>query len=227
MAKKMQCSRLRQGREVDDETLFAYCEQAWNENSEHALKMMFYIRDCRGGKGERALFRRMMKWLYNKSPANFNLNLHLIPLYGRWDDVILLPGGLQLMAQQLKRDRTELERLRQDPKHAVISWCAKWAPTANHSLDCKFGVVRRLLGHLGLLPNTYGFQIYRTKYLVPLRKHLRTVVEDTMQQYKREWSNISIDNSIHSDRYDPIVYSDVILLTEKTDTDVDLLEMLK
>lgn len=65
-------------------------KRAWNEDAFLTLKAMFYNRDIRGGQGERRSFRIFLTWLANTQPEVVKKNLHLIPEYGRWDDLFVL-----------------------------------------------------------------------------------------------------------------------------------------
>jgi hypothetical protein len=62
---------------------------AYRENSMLALKCLFYLRDCRGGQGERRFFRVAYKWLIKNDIKTAKANLHLIPFYGRIDDLYI------------------------------------------------------------------------------------------------------------------------------------------
>lgn len=66
---------------------------AWREDPGTALKILFYNRDVRGGRGERGSFRRLMRllWTLDREAAKFVTPL--IPEYGRWDDLHILLGG--------------------------------------------------------------------------------------------------------------------------------------
>ena len=65
---------------------------AYGENPELALRCLFYLRDVRGGQGERRFFRTCLKWMGDHMVDEVE---HLIPLireYGRWDDLFELFG---------------------------------------------------------------------------------------------------------------------------------------
>ena len=62
-------------------------ENAFKEDKTKALKILFYIRDVRGGQGERETFRKILKWLGENESDWIKNNLGLIPEYGRWDDL--------------------------------------------------------------------------------------------------------------------------------------------
>ena len=64
--------------------------QAYSEDKDLALKCLFYLRDARGGQGERRFFRICIKWLANFFSTEMS---HLIPKvaeYGRYDDLFEL-----------------------------------------------------------------------------------------------------------------------------------------
>jgi len=74
----------RQWSEKDIETLF---QKAIVENPTLALKTLFWVRDIRGGAGERRFFRVCSKFLNKNYVDYLEPNIKHIPEYGRWDDV--------------------------------------------------------------------------------------------------------------------------------------------
>lgn len=65
---------------------------AFHENEEYAMKCLFYLRDARGGQGERRFYRVCMGYLAQKHPEAVRRNLQYIPEFGRWDDLFCLIG---------------------------------------------------------------------------------------------------------------------------------------
>lgn len=65
-------------------------KNAYEEDPTLALKCLFYIRDCRGGQGERRFFRVCLKWLANNYSDVVIKNIKNIPTFGRWDDLYVL-----------------------------------------------------------------------------------------------------------------------------------------
>ena len=63
-----------------------YLDMAYSEDPILSFVIVFNIRDCRGGKGERKLGRYLLKQVIE---LNTDL-LKLIPEYGRWDDLLYL-----------------------------------------------------------------------------------------------------------------------------------------
>jgi hypothetical protein len=92
----------------DNTALFS---NAYAENPVLALRAAFYLRDVRGkGTGERESFKQVLRWLATNKPDVCRSILHLVPEYGRWDDLFVLFGTsvekdmIKLIHTQLKRD---------------------------------------------------------------------------------------------------------------------------
>ena len=74
---------------TEDECIFMF-KRAFEVDPDLAMKCLFYLRDCRGGQGERRFFRVCFKWLANNYPEVAKKNFKLIPIYGRYDDLYCL-----------------------------------------------------------------------------------------------------------------------------------------
>ena len=77
-------------RNRSDDDVINMFKRAYEEDATLALKCLFYLRDVRGGAGERRFFRVCIKWLANEYSEEME---HLIPLiseYGRYDDLFEL-----------------------------------------------------------------------------------------------------------------------------------------
>lgn len=104
-------------------------KKAYEEDALRALKCLFYLRNVRGGQGERRFFRVVLKWLAKNHPEDVIRNLENIPFYGRWDDLYALVGTpvedkmFYLMKQQLVLDL----------KSKTSSLLAKWLKSENTS----------------------------------------------------------------------------------------------
>jgi hypothetical protein len=59
----------------------------YSGNYELAMKLLFWLRDCRGGAGNRSAFRECVKWVVETDPKWINANIEIIPEIGRWDDL--------------------------------------------------------------------------------------------------------------------------------------------
>ena len=76
--------------EPNEQRIINLFNNAFEENPDYALRILFYIRDIRGGQGERRVFRIILKNFANNNPDWVVDHLHLIPEYGRWDDMFEL-----------------------------------------------------------------------------------------------------------------------------------------
>ena len=74
-----------------DTTALALFQNVWRGgDSITAMKLLFWLRDPRGGAGNRSGFRSCVEWLANEAPEWVTANAELIPQYGRWDDMTSL-----------------------------------------------------------------------------------------------------------------------------------------
>ena len=72
-------------RQRSDEDCILLFKNAFEEDETLALKCLFYLRDCRGGQGERRFFRVCFKWLANNYPEAARRNLEF---FGYDKDII-------------------------------------------------------------------------------------------------------------------------------------------
>ena len=66
--------------------------EAWKADPLFATKIAFYARDVRGGLGERQTFRTLLQYMAQYHPQALRLNMDLIGVYGRSDDLYCLIG---------------------------------------------------------------------------------------------------------------------------------------
>jgi len=72
---------------ANNESALSLFQKAYISDKETSLKLLFWLRNCRGGAGNRSAFRSIIKWLGNNDSEVLNKNIHLIPHYGRYDDL--------------------------------------------------------------------------------------------------------------------------------------------
>jgi hypothetical protein len=134
--------------------------KALNEDRQLAIRALFYLRDIRGGQGERDLFRELYRELDADTAGKVAA---FIPEYGRWDDLFSVPNVpaiVEIVSRQLRVDNTNLE----DGKS--VSLMAKWLPSENASSKVSRAQARELAAALGLSNKEYRQQVVR------LRKHI-------------------------------------------------------
>lgn len=116
-------------RNRSDEDCITLFKAAFKEDEAHALKCLFYLRDIRGGQGERRFFRVVMRWLANNHPEAARRNLEFIPFYGRWDDFYTFVGTpLEKDAFNIMKHQLALDVTCKTP-----SLLAKWLKSENTS----------------------------------------------------------------------------------------------
>ena len=74
------------------ESALSLFQKCWIVDREKAMKLLFWLRDCRGGAGNRSAFRECIAWLSENSSAWVSENMTLIIETGRWDDLRSLIG---------------------------------------------------------------------------------------------------------------------------------------
>jgi len=103
----------------DKERLLSLFSIAFIEDRVRALKILFWVRDVRGGAGERQIFRDIIKYLGDNYKEALAPNISYIPLFGRWDDLLALEGTT-LQSEAFYLIKTALED--------GNGLCAKWMP---------------------------------------------------------------------------------------------------
>ena len=103
--------------------------RAFKEDPVYALKCLFYLRDVRGGQGERRFFRVCMRDLAQKNGEAARRNIQYIPEFGRWDDLFIF------IDTPLEKDALEVIRnqLAIDVECNTPSLLAKWLKSENTS----------------------------------------------------------------------------------------------
>lgn len=113
--------------------------EAFYESPVDAIRLLFYIRDCRGGQGTKAFFRNVMLCLSCYKPEIACQIIKYIPEYGSWDDVIYLFKNRDKMhfSSQNTIFTMICEQIAEDSKNIMdnksCSLLFKWMPSENTS----------------------------------------------------------------------------------------------
>jgi hypothetical protein len=146
----------------------------------YALKCLFYIRDVRGGQGERRFFRVATKWLAKYDTAAMQRNLIHVPEFGRWDDLFVFIGTpLETAALDIVKHQLALDAQCKTP-----SLLAKWMPSENTSSAKTVKTAKVVRKYLGMSPKQYR------KVLSALRARIN-VLERLMSEGR--WDEIEFD----------------------------------
>ena len=178
---------MRHRREQDLKDLF---NRAYIENPDLAMKLLFYIRDIRGGLGEREIFRTLIRHVAKTWPASAKHNAEYIPEYGRYDDLLCLMGTssqkevVRLIGDQLAEDEKALQRRSEGETDSHISLLAKWLPSINTSSARTRGRARTLLKALGMNETEYRKRISRLRNNIGLTERYLTAGKTEKIRYE-------------------------------------------
>ena len=151
--------------------------KAWEEDANLAIRNLFYLRDIRGGQGERNIFRMCSHWLADMvSNETFEEFIAYIPEYGRWDDVIDVyaymlnstdvrmnyTGKIEAVYRLLQKQFSEDMKAHSEDKS--ISLLAKWFPLANNTRNIAQKKVAKTLSKV-----LFGSEVDARKVVVALR----------------------------------------------------------
>lgn len=156
-------------------------DAAFRENADLATKMAFYGRDVRGGLGERAVGRLMLRELALLYPEVVVANFKNIIKFGRYDDLFALfdteceDAMVEYVKMQLVSDKRYMNKYQQ------VSLLAKWMPSINASSEHTKALANRFIKALNTTPREYR------KTLSALRKYI-DVTEVKMSANK--WTDI-------------------------------------
>lgn len=175
-------SSLRNKSESEIQSMF---ESALAQDVDTAIVWLFFARDIRGGLGERRTFRVCLKLLAREFPQKLRKVIHLVPEYGRWDDLLCLmetkvqSDVVSLIGKQLKDDINNMK------SGKSISLLAKWLPSMNASSDETRRMGMLIASKLKL--NRIDYQNLLSK----MRKYLE-IVERKMSACK--WDEINYEH---------------------------------
>ena len=169
-------------RSRSDEDCILLFKNAFEENEALALKCLFYIRDCRGGQGERRFFRVCMKWLAENHADRIKDLVQYLPEYGRYDDLFEL-FDTDLEDTVIELIRTQLIEDMASTKNG-ISLIAKWLPSENASSARTIARAKKIRDAIGMTSRQYR------KMLSKLREKIN-VLERLMSANR--WDEIEFD----------------------------------
>ena len=156
-------------RNASDDEIVRKFIPAFHEDRVLAMKWLFFLRDVRGGLGERRAFRVIMKYLATGYTDMVGRMVEIMAEYGRFDDLLCLMGTpveekvLSYIATQLKNDVENMLN------KEGISLCAKWMPGINTSSEDSRAVAVKLKNYMGLTSKEYR------KMLSGLREYLGVI----------------------------------------------------
>lgn len=163
-----------------DEDVILMFQKAYKENPVYAMKCLFYLRDVRGGQGERRFFRTVMKYMAKHNTDAVRDMIEHIPEYGRWDDLYVFVGT------PLEKDAFEFIKgqLALDVQCKTPSLLGKWLKSENTSSAESRKLAHITKTHMGMTSRQYR------KTLSILRARIN-IVERLMSENR--WDEIEFD----------------------------------
>lgn len=168
-------------RSRSDEDIALLFHKAFAEDMDLALKCLFYLRDCRGGQGERHFFRVAFNYLCNMNKAVAVNLLPMVAEYGRYDDLWYATEGTEVWKDALVLVQKQLDL---DMECKTPSLLAKWMPSENASSAKTIAMANEIRTFLGMTHKQYR------KMLVGLRKKINVL--ETLMSANR-WDEIEFD----------------------------------
>lgn len=166
-------------RAQSDQAMKTLFSKAFAEDETLALKTLFYLRDVRGGQGERRFFKVALDYLAIHNKSALAKNLHLIAEFGRWDDMLhLLDTPVRSEVAKVLRRQLEQDAVN------VPSLLGKWMPSENASSETTKRHARILMKEFDMKPRVYR------KMLSQLRAQIG-IVETLLTQ--KEYAHIEYD----------------------------------
>lgn len=203
--------------------------KAFREDKNTATKLLFFMRDIRGGEGIRKAFRTAFSYLIELDVDLALKLLPFIPVYGRWDDLVAIydltsdadaqKAIMLIIDEQLGNDYVALKA------NKPVSLLGKWLPSINTSSARSRRLANEIANRLDMRPVDYR------KFLSQLRKRI-DILETRMTKgdYTFDYSKLparALANHTKAflrndeDRYKEFIRSlkeDVSHLTKKAET---------
>ena len=163
-------------RNRSDEDIILMFKRAYKQDRTLALRCLFYLRDIRGGQGERRFFRICIKWLANEYPNEMDHLISFVHEYGRWDDLFELFGTPceSIMTSYVKTTLFEYK------DHLLF----KWMPSINASSKDTQARGRKFAAAFGMTEREY-------RKMLSWGRKACNLVETLMSQNR--WDEIAFD----------------------------------
>ena len=149
--------------------------KAFGENAILAIKILFYMRNIRGGLGERNSFRVLLQELATYYPRTVKQIVYAVPEYGRWDDLLVLldtsvkDDAIKLIKMQIELDKDAMKNGKE------VSLLGKWLPSINTSSKDAKNKAKIIMVALGMKAVEYR------KLCTALRKEIK-ILEDNLRR---------------------------------------------
>jgi len=149
-----------------------------------AVRILFYLRDIRGGQGERLLFRNCLAYLAEHEKNVADVIVSHVPEYGRFDDYfgLQIETFLPILVKQLAEDK-----LSDNP-----SLLAKWLPSENTSSKTTRVLAKGMMTALGMTPKNYRQMLSTLRKKISLVEQKMSMKEFGLIDYSKVPSQASL-----------------------------------
>jgi len=128
----------------NEETALSLFQKVWVVDKETAFKLLLWLRDCRGGAGNRSAFRECLQWVAEQNSSWVRKNINWVPKVGRWDDLrCLFNTNAERTAARYWADAVN------DKNVLAAKWADRKDKPLKHALGIKKeGTFRKLLANI-------------------------------------------------------------------------------
>lgn len=169
-------------RSATSERIQSMVERAWSENPENTLAVLLYLRDIRGGQGEKRIFREACNYLIKSGKIkNLDALFTSIVEVGSWKDIFNYFPIYQ-WSNYAKTYHENHVKLEKESGKSIPDLFYKWLPSIGGS---KNKDAEKLALVFGMSPKQYR------KMLTAERAKIKLV---ETQMCAGEWENINYEN---------------------------------
>lgn len=190
-------------RNKSDKDIISVFSKAYNANPLLALKCLFYLRDVRGGQGERRFFRVVINHLSNEDSRAVRANLSNVAEYGRWDDLFQLRGTKcwQAVIKMLEAQFTHDVTVATGDGKKSISLLGKWLPSVK-SAGKKNPIAKELYRAFGMDERTYRKTLKVLRHFIDVTEQKMCAKRFDLIDYEKVPSRASMVYRKAFDRHD-------------------------
>lgn len=184
----------------------------------HTIRCMFYLRDIRGGQGERDVFRVCLEELSVIDRPVYEKVLPFIGVYGRWDDIFIghldMPVAACIDAQLILDEESMA-------KEGPVSMLAKWLPSESSSSQTSRDYAVALAELMGITRRQYKRRIVRLRKYIRLLEHKMSANQWPEIEYDKIPSQAGRKHVKAFKRHDELRYSTFLANAQKGEAKIN------
>jgi hypothetical protein len=184
------------------EQLHQLLSDAWSEDAQITIKIIFQTRDCRGGKGERELFYMCYIWLIHNHIEVATKNIKYITEYGSYRDIfkflnikyVIDREIYNLIINQIHEDLNIVHNSTNSNDKKNISLLGKWLPNEKKERKIVYSIMCNLYPDLENNKTSKGkskvYRMYRKEITTPLRNYINIA---EIHMCNNTWEDINLE----------------------------------